>query len=448
MKNNSQKKVLFIAYYFPPSGGGGVQRSSKFVKYLPSLGWIPLVLTVKEPFDYYVDQSLMKDIPGEAMVYRSASIEPMKWVRKLLKMISGRKLSKNDTRPLPAKSIKPGILVTLKTWLLVPDNEILWLPFAVWKGWRIIHREQPALIFSTASPFTDHLIAALLSRLSGLPWVSDFRDFWVDRANFPQNRWRLFIDRKLEKWVLHRASHVITATSLIARRFKEINPQQKYTIITNGYDEADFESCQQVKRSGEIFLITYAGIFNREQNPAKFLLAYKQFLEAHREHRERIRLRLIGQLDNPGDFENYRFLKQLDIDDNVEIVSYLPHEQVIREMCAATVLMLLIGEYPHNEAVMTGKIFEYLRAGRPILAVVPPDGVAAEVIRQTHSGVVVSNNNVENILQGISLLHDLFLQGALDKKFKRSHITGYERRNLTKQLTEIFNKTITTDRND
>ncbi len=448
MKNRSQKKVLFIAYYFPPSGGGGVQRSSKFVKYLPSFGWIPLVLTVKEPFDYYVDSSLMKDIPGEARVYRSVSIEPMKWVRKLLKLLSGRKLSKSATRQLPAKSIKPGFLVGLKTFLLVPDNEILWLPFAIWMGWRIIRREQPALIFSTASPFTDHLIAALLSRLTGLPWIADFRDFWVDRANFPQNRWRLFIDRKLEKWVLHQASHIVTTTSLIAQRFKAINPHQKFTVITNGYDEADFEPCQQVERSGELFRITYTGIFNREQNPAKFLLAYRQFLDAHPGQRGKIRLRLIGQLDNPGDFDNYRFLKQLGIDENVEIVSYLPHEQVIREMCEATVLMLLIGEYPHNEAVMTGKIFEYLRANRPILAVVPPDGVAAEVIRQTNSGIVAPNDRVEDILQGISLLYDLFVQGTLDSTFKRRQITRYERKNLTKQLTEIFNRTITMNRND
>ena len=438
-----KKRLLFIAYLFPPSGGGGVQRSVKFAKYLPIFHWIPHVLTVKEPFDYYLDSSLEKDVTGEAVIHRTFAIEPMKWVRKFLKRKTDKAFHSNRVeQAVKKKSVKPSFLVWLKTMLLVPDNEILWLPFAVWQGWRVIRKEKIDLIFSTASPFTDHLIGFILSRLTGLPWTADFRDFWVDRANFPASRWRRFIDRKLERLVLKHASHVITATSLIARRFKEIHSQQHYTVITNGYDDEDFEPCNRIRPVNNYFRITYTGIFNREQNPSNFFLAYRQFLEQREEEGKRIKLRLVGQLDNPGDFENYHFLKQLGIDPYVEIVSYLPHDQVVREMCEATVLMLLIGEYPHNEAVMTGKIFEYLRSGRPILAVVPPDGVAAEVILQTNSGIVVPNNCVSEIVRGISVLYDLFLQGALDTKFKRNRITGYERKHLTKQLAEIFNQTL------
>lgn len=433
------KQVLIIAYLFPPTGGGGVQRTLKFVKYLPHFNWLPIVLTVREPFDYYFDPSLEKDIPSNVTVYRTLSIEPMKWIRKLLKQLStfrGNHPAQQKSSFSP-RSLKPRWLVWIKTMLFIPDNEIFWLPFAVFKGYQILRREKVEVIFSTASPFTDHLIALILSSLTGIPWVADFRDFWVDRANFPNSKWRRFIDRKLEKWVLTKASHVITTTSLIANRLKEIYPHQHYSVITNGFDEEDFQMVNTHPPEG-VFRITYTGIFNKEQNPAKIFQAFQNFINKTGATPEKIRLRLVGQLDNPGEFENLNFLKQLMIDDYVEIIPYLPHEEVLKEMSSATVLLLLIGEYPYNEGVMTGKIFEYLRAKRPILAVIPPKGVAAEVIRETNAGMVVDTSCINEITKGLLTLYELYLQGNLENQFNRIHIERYERKNLTAELSKIF----------
>ncbi len=433
------KKVLFIAYYFPPSGGGGVQRSSKFVKYLPRFGWIPLVLTVKEPFDYYLDDSLLEDISAEARVYRTAAIEPMKWVRKLLKKRAGQELQAGKSaHPIEKKSLKPGFLVKLKTILFVPDNEILWLPFAVWAGWKIIRREQPALIYSTASPFTDHLIAAILARVSGLPWAADFRDFWTDRANFPDSRWRRFIDGRLERWVLKRADHIVAATDLMAERFAQKSGRTDFTPITNGYDEADFLPWENIAAEKERFLIGYTGIFNREQNPANFFYAFRKLLDERPDFREKARLRLVGQLDNPGDFENYALFRKLKLDDYAEIAPYQPHDRIIKEMRRATVLFFLIGEYPHNEGVMTGKIFEYLRARRPILAVIPPGGTAARVLKAAGAALIVPNHDPDLIARGISEMFDLYLQGKLESAFQWKDIEQYERKQLTAKLAEVF----------
>ncbi|HSP87008.1 MAG TPA: glycosyltransferase, partial [Ignavibacteriaceae bacterium] len=266
MKDNNIKKVLFISYLFPPVAGGGVQRSSKFVKYLPYFGWMPLVLTVKEPYDFYSDESLLDDIKENCKVYRTISIEPMKWVRKFLKRKWQKKI--NEENKSSTKTIKPGFLVKLKTYLLVPDNEILWLPFAVWKGWQIIRKEKPLIIYSTSSPYTDHLIALILAKFCKLPWVADFRDLWVDRPNFPKNNWRLQVDRKLERTIIKNADYILTATQQLADRFKELYPEKKYSSITNGYDEDDFNLNHETPPRNE-FRITYTGIFNREQNPIK-----------------------------------------------------------------------------------------------------------------------------------------------------------------------------------
>jgi glycosyltransferase involved in cell wall biosynthesis len=130
------------------------------------------------------------------------------------------------------------------------------------------------LIYSTASPFTDHLIALLLVKLSGLPWVADFRDLWVDRPNFPKNRWRLFIDRKLEKMVIQRADHVITATSLMAEHFKRFYPNAKYTSITNGYDEDDFTKPGTLIPDGQEFILTYTGYLIKNKIRKNFSMLF------------------------------------------------------------------------------------------------------------------------------------------------------------------------------
>jgi glycosyltransferase involved in cell wall biosynthesis len=442
MKKEYSGNVLFISYLFPPVAGGGVQRSSKFVKYLPENGWNPVVLTVNEPYDFYRDDEMMQDVSGNCIIVRTFSIEPMKWVRKFLKRKSQSKLKTDSSRSINKKTLKPGFLIKLKTYILFPDNEILWLPFAVIKGIQLIKKYKPDVIYSTASPFTDHLIALILVKLFKLPWVADFRDLWVDRPNFPKNRWRLCIDRKFERMVIQTASHIVTATSAMAEHFSELYPNQKYTSITNGFDEDDFTQFSSVLPDNKKFVLTYTGIFNREQNPQKIFDALHKSINNNREIEKTIKLKIIGQLDNPGDFENMIHFKKLGLAKYSELVQYLPHKQAIEEMCRSTVLVLLVGVYPHNKGILTGKIFEYLRSGRPILAVVPDDGLAAEIIKETNSGIVVPNDNVDEISSGILNMFELFMNEKLEGFFNRIGIEKYNRKNLTKELSEVFYKVI------
>ncbi|GAB4342831.1 MAG: glycosyltransferase [Calditrichia bacterium] len=437
------KKVLFIAYYFPPVGGGGVQRSSKFVKYLPEFGWRPLVLTVREPYDFHSDGGLLKDIPPDTAIYRSFSIEPMKWVRKLIYLFWSKKVSegggkaKGSAKP----NLKRKFLVNLKNTLLFPDNEILWLPFAVWKGWQIIRQEKPEAIYSTASPFTDHLIAMILSRFTGLPWVADFRDFWVDRPNFPDLRWRRFIDRVLEGIAVRRVSHLVTVSHYIGQRYAELYPGTKYTIIPNGYDEADFIAIdEEESQDSKKFLILYSGIMNKERNPRLFFQALRELIDEDPEFADAVWFRFIGAMDEPGEFDNIRLFESLGLDRYGEVWPYRPHEEVLRQMRRATVLFLLIGHYPHCEAVLTGKIFEYLRSRRPILAVVPPTGAAAQVIRETGSGVVADHQNKNSIKAALKQLFAEFRQNQLEKKYLSQNIDRFERRNLSAQLAKVLSE--------
>jgi len=224
----------------------------------------------------------------------------------------------------------------------------------------------------------------------------------------------------------------------MTERFKELYPGNNYTSITNGYDEDDFKNIEIQMPPEEEFRITYTGIMNEQQNPGRIFNALSNLLKQRADFQNKIKLRFIGQLDNPGDFENYILLKELGLDKCSEIIPYQPHNQIIIEMMQSTILLLLIGDYPLNEGILTGKIFEYLRAKRPILAVVPQEGIAAEVIRNTNSGIVVSTTSEEDIADGVSKLFDLFLEGKLEETFISKRTEEFSREELTRKLSEVF----------
>lgn len=435
------KKVLMIAYYYPPIAGGGVQRSSKFVKFLPKFNWQPYVLTVKSGYDYYSDNSLEKDVMQNQHVFRTISFEPMQIVRKLLKKNATPSQTKKDRKIVKPGNIKKHPwLLTIKESIFIPDAEIGWLPFAVWRGWRLMRQHKIDVIYSTSCPYTDHLIAWCLKKLTGKPWLADFRDPWSLHLKAPQFAWRRFWDRKLEKMVLRSADTVVTVTRLIAKDFQRIVPNARYSVITNGFDEDDFQRVDRHKYETDKFNMTYSGILYKERSPKFFLVALVQLLEEKPALRSQIRVRFVGQLDNPGDSDNYNYLKSLKLDDVIEFIPYVTHLESINYVSTADVALLIIDNVRGSEGIMTGKIFEYLRSGTPILALAPPEGAAAELVRTTKSGLVVASNSVEQIKLAIGDLFQSYRVGTLSHRFPRQGIERYSRRNLTQRLANEFNQ--------
>ena len=431
------QKILMIAYYFPPVAGGGVQRTSKFVKYLPEFKWKPHVLTVKSGYDYYADNSLVNDISKDVFVFRTFSFEPMKLVRKVVKkMAEYRNVKKGNKIIKQGKIKKYPWLLFIKESIFIPDGEIGWLPFAILKGWRIIKKYNIDLIYSTSCPYTDHLVAYFLKKLTRKPWIADFRDPWSLHLKAPQFTWRKFMDRNLEKLVLRNTNKTISVTKNIVDDFKRIYPAGNYGVIPNGYDEADFSNTRsQNYRIGK-FNITYTGIFYKERSPKDFLLAVAELLKEKPELKNDIVIRFVGQLDNPGDADNYNILKSLKLGPVVELIPYVSHKESIRYLSSANVLLLIVDQVKNNEGIMTGKIFEYLRSGKTILALIPPDGVAARVIRETNSGMVIEPASIDQIKTGLWDLYQHHKNATLEGLFKRKEIAKYSRRNLTKMLVK------------
>lgn len=432
-----------VAYYYPPVSGGGVQRTLKFAKYLPQFGWKPYILTVRSGYDYYFDESLEKDIVKAITVHRTRSIEPMKWIRKWVKRLTDYRTVKKENIVLKQGQVKrhPWLL-KLKDSVFIPDGEIGWLPFAVLRGWRVMRRENIDLIYSTSSPYTDHIIALLLNKWTRKPWIADFRDPWSLNMLAPQFGWRRFVDRTLEKIVLRNTNKTIAVTEPIANGFRRIYPLGSYRTIPNGYDEEDFISLDSKKYAVDKFNITYTGILSKENSPNRFLTALSELLDDKPYLREDFLVRFVGQFDKPGEVNNYHFLMSLGLSDVVELISHVPHSESIHYCSSADVLLLIVSDGPGRDGIMTGKVFEYLRCGKPIFAVVPPEGVAAKLIRGTQLGVVAHPQSITEIKDTLSVLYKKYKSRALKKLQGRGDIDRYSRYHLTRMLAQECNELV------
>lgn len=432
------KRILMIAYYFPPVAGGGVQRSLKFCKYLPGLGWKPFVLTVREPYDYYGDDSLERDIHPDVQICRSASIEPMKMIRKWLRKKSALRSQISENRVVQQGGVKKHAwLLTLKESLFIPDGEIGWLPFAVLKGWSVIRKYKIDLIYSTSCPYTSHLIALMLKKLCRIPWVADFRDPWSVVSRRYGLSWRLLVDEWLERRVLYRADRVIAVTEPIVHDFQAVYPSGKYGVITNGYDEADFVNVGKNRYNQKKFTVTYTGILYENRSPAVFLKAVNRMLDQQPGLRKMISIRIVGQLDNPGETFNSEILKSMHLDDVVEVIPYVSHRESIEYAMSSDVLLLIVDSCEGNEGIMTGKIFEYLRCRKPILALAPAGGVAAKVVHKTQSGLVVSPDSAKEIQHALNRLYTAYQQNKISSFCRSGDIEIYSRYRLTEHLARL-----------
>lgn len=427
------KKVLIISYYFPPVGGAGVQRVLKFVKYLPQLGWEPIVLTVKNIQYPAYDSSLLEEIPKETKMYRSGSFDPLRVIY-LLKKPFGR--SKNycnsfkKTSPFKSK---------LSKFIFIPDNKIGWLFFAVIKGLRVAKKNKIDLIFSTSPPPTAHLVGVLLKKFLKVPLVVDFRDSWEtsleEKAPTVFHRW---LQKKMEKKILDNADSVITVNEQIQTFLQNRYPKVLSTaVITNGYDEDDFASFKEEK--AEYFNIGYLGTFNRINDPTPFLQALSELSQEITEFKNQVKFIHVGMA---LDFKLRELLQKYGLEDIAELKGYLSHKESLKQLSAASILLLVTTDSAGAEVLTTGKIFEYFRVGKPILGILPPSGVAASLIKETKAGVIVSPKNILGIKQ---ILKDYFRKWAsseLKVELDQEKLKQFERKYLTAKLAEVFNRVI------
>lgn len=451
------KKVLIIAYDFPPTHTGGVYRPVKFAKYLPEFGWQPIILTVKNYPREFMDETLLDQLPSETLIKRAYSWEPIRLEKALFIKLFARTSQpaassgvsdpeKRKSRTSLLSSIRKYILSPLSwftnSFLYVPDDKIGWLPLAVYEGLKTIRREKIDLIFSTSPPETNHIVALFLKFITGKPWVADFRDPWTDnsiRPNFP--RVRIKYEIWLERTVVRKADVIVHVGDGLARmareKFADV-PPEKHHIITNGFDEADFEGID----AGEIFernKTTYLNLVNigtlYERSAFEYFLEGFEKALASGKIRDNVRITFVGHV-----IPMWRhILARQPFKDHVDLVGLKPHGKTIRLMMAADVLLLmpLGGNEQEATRVITGKIFELIRTGRPVF-MIGWKGECAEIVEKCGLGKYVPWHDVDMISKTIIDYYDKKVNDELGTTPDWDYINRFERRSLTGALVKLF----------
>ena len=439
------KKVLVISYYFPPSGGPGVQRVLKFVKYLPEFGWEPVVLTVKDANFPARDESLLKEIPGNIKVYRTDIFEPYGLYRRLTGREKGTALDVDNIPKEGKKKISEKLAEFIRATFFIPDARKGWFKYAYAEGKKIIEKESPDLIFSSSPPYTCALIAMKLKKYSGIRWVSDFRDAWTGYLTSP-NRWFIpsTIDKHCEKSTL-KAADVLTIVANgikddFGSKYPEISRNKNFVLIRNGFDGEDFKPFDSaLGDTVKKFRIVYTGSMYGKRNPYFFIETLSELVKVGSIDRNKLKIIFAGRCAA----EIHEFLRTCDIRETIEFIPYLPHSESVQLLLQADAMLLLIDEDKYSKMILSGKMFEYLGAcaitGKPILAIAP-DGEAADVIRETRAGDVVSYNDKEKLSEVLFKYYDSFLKNIQTFWGNKEAIKKYERKNLTKQLVKVFDE--------
>jgi glycosyltransferase involved in cell wall biosynthesis len=385
-------KVLLVTLYFPPGGGGGVQRPLKFATHLPAHGIETHVLAPDDPKWIYDDPELAP--PSRAWVHRARYLGPR--ARKLADELHGRQ----------GLGLLRRQVLSLSRRVLVPDEAVSWTLTAVPAAIRIVRAEGIDVVITTSPPNSVHLVGAAVKRTTGVRWVADLRDSIATHPHRNVERAAVRAKEKVSeavaRLVARGADAIVAASEAIAMEFRSLVPRGDVTTILNGADFDDFAGLEY--RRGSRFRITHTGSFFGKRDPRPFLTALAE------SGLEDVVARFVGDF-RASDRE---WAESLGLGERLELHAYAPRREALALQRDSDALLLLIPEAGgRGKGVLSGKVFEYLAAERPILGAVP-DGEAARLIRETGAGVVAGPDDVAALTAALVELHGRWAAGTLD----------------------------------
>ena len=434
------KRVLIITYYWPPSGGSGVQRWLKMSKYLPEYGWQPVIYTTENAEYPIIDHSLEKDVAPNIEVIRRPITEPYSAYKKFLgikkeetvKMGFIQEKEKN-------KSWKSDLSLWVRGNFFIPDARCGWVKPSVRFLKEYLNEHPVDAIISTGPPHSMHLIALKLKEALGLPWIADFRDPWTEIDYYNDLHLTAWANRKhhrLEQEVLTKADKVVTVAPDGARRLGRLGNRNVRTIY-NGFDRDD--DAQTPVNLSEQFTITYLGVLSKIQNPSNLWQALAELIKEDSGFDESLRINMIGQIDSTV----VSSINENGLTQHVAYSPYMPHNQVSAVHRSSTLLLLLLmpDSEPRAKGLLTGKLFEYMASGRPILCIGPEDGDAARILRETGAGQTISFEDKEKIKEALKNLYQRYLENTLEGN-TNPKVENYSRQVMTQQYAALLNQAI------
>lgn len=439
--NASKKKVLLISFYFPPFFNPGSVRMGKFAKYLPEYGWEPRVLTVNRAADFSktmlmeIDESYVFKTPYFILgdLFRGKSIinsagDPTGKINQIEKEKIWNKVALNFVRTL--HPIYNTSIINKLVW-----DPIGWYPYALKKGLEILSTEKIDVILSTYNPSLPHLIASKLHNQTEIPWVADFRDLWSHNPLFEKTQPFQFLEERLEKRIMRNCDFLTSVSKPLVKDLATFHSKNA-AVIYNGFDEDDFKGTVYPTSK---FTITYTGqIYTSALDPTPLFEALANLKQERIISSDNIEVRFFGifQINNPTVLS-----KRYDLEDIIKTYGFIPFNESIKKQKESTILLMLGWNDYKFSGYLTSKIFEYMAAGRPILAITYDGSDLAQLIEESGSGIVANNaNQIKEILT--KWLGEFTQYKKIDSYIDRKPqvIAHYSRKEETKELANILNE--------
>jgi glycosyltransferase involved in cell wall biosynthesis len=377
-------KVLLTTMYWPPAGGAGVQRPLKLAGHLAELGFEVHVLAPDDSKWLHRDESL--EAPPGVAVHRARNPGP-RARRPAEELRAAHGLARLRAR------VELGLRAAL-----VPDASVGWQASAIPSAIRLVRRLGIDVLLTTSPPGSVHLAGAAAQAATGVRWVADLRDSLVLHAH---RRHELRGERALARLVARRASAIVAVSDAIAGETRALRPRSRVVTIGNG---ADFDDVAGLAyHRGERLRLTHTGSFFGRRDP-------RPLLDALARSGERVVARFVGDFR----LSDREYAERLGLGSRLELVPYLPRAEVLALQRDSEALLLLIPEAEgRGRGILSGKVYEYLAAARPILAAVPPDGEAAKLVRETGAGFVVPPDDVDALACALGELEERWEAGGL-----------------------------------
>lgn len=406
--------------FFPPSAGGGVYRPLSFVRYLSGSGWDVTVITPR-PGEFWInDPGLESKVPPEVRVIRTKSFSGQRILANL-----GKGKQSGSSR----SSSRFGLMRKAGEFVLIPDTYVGWVPFAAGAAAKLCRSERFDMIYSTSPPDSTHLAAGRTSRRFHLPWVADFRDPWISLyLRDPATPIHAAIHKNLEKRV-SAAKLVLVTTTWQKEKLLSLFPSCRVEKIPNGYEEEDFPEGLAIPDGDGKLKIVHAGMLTLGRSSRPFLEGLRLFLDRRPGAGESVEVTFIG----PRESANEEWVGRLGLGGNVRFRDNIAHSECVNIERASDLLLLIKHDDPRYTGLVPGKLFEYIGARRPILAIAP-DGEAASIVRDLNRGEVVPAGDREAVAAVIDKFFILHKEGRLGSSYSLGVVREYSRRVLAGKL--------------
>ncbi len=431
------KKVLIITYYWPPSGGIAVQRWLQFSKNLPDNGWQPIIFTAKDAQYPIFDEELLKQVPENLEIHRVKVPEPNNITSLFQKGENKSKsIYKLQQQSNVNKSPLKRFMWTIRGNFFIPDARMFWINKSFRYLERYLSKNPVDAVISTGPPHSTHMIAKKIKEQFGTPWISDFRDPWTSMDYLQVMNLKKFAKKKhqqQEEAVLRQSSNVIVVGRTIQKEFQDnynINSQ----IIHNGYSSVGETKAPVVTDAK--FTITHTGSFSHRRNCDELWIGLSELVKENENLAQDLEIKLVGNVAPIvlESIEKYK-LKQF-----LTLIDHVDHVEAKMIQRSAQLLLLPIDRVENAEFVVTGKVFEYLQAKRPILLIGPDQGDAAEIVRSCAAGSVIPYDDISKLKEVVSKKYEKYRNK--DNNCDSTGVDQFSYPVLTKKVVELLEKSI------